>query len=393
MPKRRIGHYILEGSAVVALAVLTATVVMLHLTRPPLAQKREATSLEDETVSARVVAVEQSHVTTDETGLIIAEQTLTLEIRSGPHAGERVTVDYYGMGPTEEAVLFREGQQALVMVSRRPDGEVVFQVADHIRLTPLAALTLLLIAVTIWVGRGQGFRALAGMGLSLLLIGGFIIPQILAYRDAVLVALSGTALLMLVTLYLIQGWNVIGHAAALGLLGSLLLTGGLSVLWARLAHLTGFGSEETLYLQSIGVGVEMRGLLLAGIILGTAGVLDDVVLAQAVTVFELAEADPALPRYELYRRGMRVGVAHLSSMVNTLVLAYASAALPLLLLFYLYPEPWYLTVNRELIAEEIIRTLMGSLGLMMAVPLTTAIAAWAAGPSKSHKKPPLDAAA
>ncbi len=393
MPKRRTGHYILEGSVVVALAVLTATVVMLHLTRPPLAPKREATSLEDETVSARVVTVEQSHVTTDETGLIIAEQTLTLDIRSGPYAGKRVTVDYYGMGPTEEAVLFHEGQQALVMVSRRPDGEVAFQVADHIRLTPLAALTLLLIAVTIWVGRGQGLRALAGIGLSLLLIGGFIIPQILAYRDAVLVALSGTALLMLVTLYLIQGWNVIGHAAALGLLGSLFLTGGLSVFWARLAHLTGFGSEETLYLQSIGVGVEMRGLLLAGIILGTAGVLDDVVLAQAVTVFELAEADPALPRYELYQRGMHVGVAHLSSMVNTLVLAYASAALPLLLLFYLYPEPWYLTVNRELIAEEIIRTLMGSLGLMMAVPLTTAIAAWAAGPSKLHQKPPLDAAA
>jgi uncharacterized membrane protein len=142
--------------------------------------------------------------------------------------------------------------------------------------------------------------------------------------------------------------------------------------------MTGFGSEETLYLQATGVAIDMRGLLLAGIIVGAAGVLDDVVLAQAVAVFEIARLDPALSRREIYSRGMKVGVAHLASMVNTLVLAYASAALPLLILFYLYPEPWYLTLNRELVAEEFLRTLVGSLGLLLAVPLTSVLAAWAA---------------
>jgi uncharacterized membrane protein len=113
-------------------------------------------------------------------------------------------------------------------------------------------------------------------------------------------------------------------------------------------------------------------------ILGAAGVLDDVVIAQAVTVFELHDADAELAPRGLFRRGMRIGVTHLTSMVNTLVLAYASTALPLMILFYLYPEPWHLTINRELLAEEIIRTLVGSIGLMLAVPLTTAISAWVA---------------
>jgi uncharacterized membrane protein len=121
-------------------------------------------------------------------------------------------------------------------------------------------------------------------------------------------------------------------------------------------------------------------------ILGVAGVLDDVILAQSVTAFELYATDPAQGWREVYRRAMKVGRAHLLSMVNTLVLAYASTALPLIILFYLYPEPWFLTVNRELVAEEIVRALVGSLGLTAAVPITTAIAAWTA--VRTHVSPP-----
>jgi uncharacterized membrane protein len=242
----------------------------------------------------------------------------------------------------------------------------------------LGLLAGLFAVVTIVIGRWQGLRALVGLALSALLIGGFILPQILAHRNPVLVTLLSTGLLLAVTLYLIQGWNAAGHTALLGVLISLAITGGLAVLWTRAAYLTGFGSEETLFIQSAGVGIQMRGLLLAGMILGAAGVLDDVVIAQAVTVFELHDADARLTPRQLYKRGMRVGVTHLTSMVNTLVLAYASTALPLVILFFLYPEPGHLTVNRELIAEEVVRTLVGSLGLMLAVPLTTAVAAWVA---------------
>ncbi|MFN2286659.1 MAG: YibE/F family protein [Anaerolineae bacterium] len=375
---RRVIHYVLEGAAVLLLVALAALIVVLHITRPEIPDNAQVEALES-TLQARVLSVGDEESTVDESGLIMVFQELELEIVSkGEYQGQTITVSYNGMGPTLEAARFRKGQQALVMVSKRPDGQTFFQVADHVRLGPIAVIVGLFIALTLGIGRGKGARALLGLGLSALLIGGFIMPQILAHRDPTLVSLAGAALLLAATLYLIQGWNPTGHAALLGMLAALAVTGVLSVGWTRLAYLTGFGSEETMFLQAVGAGIEMRGLLLAGMIIGTASVLDDVVLAQSVTVFELAAANATLSRGELYRRSMKIGIAHLASMINTLVLAYASAALPLLLLFYLYPEPWYLTINRELIAEEIVRTLVGSVGLMLAVPLTTAIAAWAA---------------
>ena len=372
----RVIHYVLEGAAVLLLVALAALIVVLHITRPEIPYNAQIAALES-TVQARVLSVGKEETTVDENGLILVFQELELEIRSkGDYQGKTITVSYNGMGPTLEAARFRKGQQALVMISKRPDGQTFFQVADHVRLGPIALIVGLFIALTLGIGRGKGVRALLGLVLSALLIGGFIMPQILAHRDPTLVSLAGTALLLAATLYLIQGWNPTGHAALLGMLAALVVTGTLSVGWTKLAYLTGFGSEETMFLQAVGVGIEMRGLLLAGMIIGAASVLDDVVLAQAMTVFELAAANISLSRGELYRRSMKIGIAHLASMINTLVLAYASAALPLLLLFYLYPEPWYLTINRELIAEEIVRTLVGSVGLMLAVPLTTAIAAW-----------------
>jgi len=371
-------HYVLEGAAVLLLAALAALIVILHLTRPEIRYSQQIAALE-ETVQARVLSVGNEETMVDENGLIMVFQELELEIVSkGEYQGQTIAVNYNGMGPTLEAASFRAGQRAMVMISKRPDGQTFFQVADHIRLGPIAVIVGLFVALVVGIGRGKGLRALLGLVLSGLLIGGFILPQILAHRDPTLVSLVGTALLLAATLYLIQGWNSIGHTALLGMLAALAVTGVLAVGWTKLAYLTGFGSEETMFLQAMGVGVEMRGLLLAGMIIGAASVLDDVVLAQAMTVFELAAANATLARGELYRRSMKIGVAHLASMINTLVLAYASAALPLLLLFYLYPEPWYLTINRELISEEIVRALVGSVGLMMAVPLTSAIAAWAA---------------
>lgn len=377
--KHRALHYALEGTAVLLLAALVTVAIALHVTRPAMPDNSQIAGL-DATLQARVRAVIHEEHTIDPNGLVMIAQQLELEIVSkGEFQGQQITVTYNGMGPTLESVRFRKGERALVMVNTRPDAQTFFQVADHVRLLPLAAVAALFAVVTVAIGRWQGLRALFGLALSAALIGGFVLPQILAGRDPVLVSIVGTAVLLAVTLYLIQGWNRQSHVALLGMLVSLAFTGGLAIVWTRLAFLTGFGSEETMFLQAVGAGVEMRGLLLAGMIIGAAGVLDDVILAQAVTVFELADADATLPRREIYRRGMKIGVAHLASMVNTLVLAYASAALPLMILFYLYPEPWYLTINRELIAEEIVRALVGSIGLMLAVPLTTFIGAWVAG--------------
>ncbi len=378
-------HYVLEGIAVGLLVLTAMAVIVLHFTRPEIPFTAGMASLED-TVNARVLRVLHEESATDPSGLVRVSQTLEMVILArGEYEGRQIEVVYNGLGPDVDSIRFKPGQQALLMVSEWPDEPTFYAVADHVRWWPLGALALLFALVTVLVGRWQGLRALLGLVLGGLTIGGFILPQILALRDPVVVSLAGMALLMGITLYLIQGWNSIAHTALLGLLASLAFTGLLAWLWTSLAHLTGFGSEETLYLQAIGVGVGMRGLLLAGMIIGAAGVLDDVVLAQAVAVYELAATDAHLTARDLYRRGMKVGVAHLASMVNTLMLAYASASLPLIILFYLFPEPWYLTLNRELIAEEIVRTLVGSLGLMLAVPLTTAIAAWMRGNLGKHE--------
>lgn len=399
-------RYLLEAAAVLSLAILASAVLGLHLTRPPISYEQTPIPGVTTTVRARVEQVRNESATQNTDGFVTVSQALTLRIlTAGPYQGDILDADYNGMGPNLSAVRFREGSRALVMISELseppPDAdgtaiaepEMVVQVADHVRLLPLAVVGTLFGLVTVAIGRWQGLRALAGLVASGLFVGGFILPQILAHRDPVLVTMVGTALLLAATLYLIQGWNPVGHTALLSVLVSLAVTGGIAVMGTEVAYLTGFGSEETLYLQATGVNIQMRGLLLAGMILGAAGVLDDVIIAQTVTVFELSKTDPGLKPGELRSRGMRIGVSHLTSMVNTLILAYASTALPLFILFYLYPEPWHLTINRELIAEEILRAMIGSLGLMLAVPLTTVIAAWVAPQfSRLSMEPPSPSA-
>ncbi|MBN1259214.1 MAG: YibE/F family protein [Anaerolineae bacterium] len=371
-------RYLLEGAAALLLVSLIATMGALHFTRPPLSYTQSASSLE-RTVEARIVTVRKETLSAGADGDVIGMQSLEIEILSpGDLEGRHVEVEHNRAGAAARDVTFKEGQRILVMVNQRPDGQLHFAVADRVRWWALAALTGIFSLVTILTGRWQGVRALSGLLLSIFIIGGFILPQILADREPLLVALIGVATVMAFSLYLIQGWEPVTHIALLGLLTSLGITAIMAMLWTYVAHLTGFGSEETLYLQATGVTLNMHGVLLAGMIIGAAGVIDDVVLAQAITVFELARANQTLPPRELFLRGMKIGNAHLASMINTLVFAYASAALPLLILFFLYPEPWYLTLNRELIAEEIVRTVVGSLGLMLAVPLTTLIAAWVA---------------
>ncbi len=370
-------QYLLEGVAILSLILLIIALGVLHVTRPP-EKFTSQNATQENTVQAKVLAVGDETVSEMPTGEQLYSRDIEVQILSeGPFEGQTMTLNQRRMDQTS-SITPRAGQRVLIILAQQPDGQVVPFLADRVRLTPLALLAALFVAVTLGVGRGQGLRALLGLLLSLAAIGGFILPQLLAGRAPLLVTFVGMGALMAVTLYLIQGWNIRTHTAFLALLGCLSVTALLALLWVEVSALTGFGSEETLYLQATGVTLDMRGLLLAGIVIGASGVLDDVVLAQAVSVYEIAEANPALTVREIFRRGMKIGNAHLASMVNTLVLAYASTALPLIILFALYTEPWYLTLNREFIAEEVVRTLVGSLGLLLAVPLTTAIAAWMA---------------
>jgi uncharacterized membrane protein len=216
------------------------------------------------------------------------------------------------------------------------------------------------------------------MGISLVVIVAFIVPQILDGRDPVVVAILGSVVMMGLSLYLVYGWDRKTHVAVAGLFLSLILTGLLAIWSVNWTRLSGFGAEEAGFLQLAGVELDPRGLLLAGIIIGALGALDDVAIGQSSSIFELSKANPRLGSRELFRRGMNVGRDHIAAMVNTLLLAYVGAALPFLLLFSVYAEPLGTTLNREIIAEEIVRTLVGSLGLLAGVPLTSLLAAFVA---------------
>ena len=312
-------------------------------------------------------------------------QLLRLKITDGSLKGQELTVEYGSLVFTNESRLFREGDRVLVERTRTMEGGDVFQVTDNVRSGPLLWLGLLFVAATVVLNGWQGLRSLLGMAVSLVVIIAFIVPQILAGRDPVVVAVLGSVVMMGISLYLVYGWNRKTHVAVAGLLLSLIVTGLLSVLAVNWARLSGFGAEEAGFLQVAGVQLDTRGLLLAGIIIGTLGALDDVAIGQSSTIYELSKANPRLTGQALFKHGMVVGRDHIAAMVNTLLLAYVGAALPLVLMFSVYAEPLGLTINREIIAEEIVRTLVGSLGLLAGVPLTSMIAAYAARRSAARQ--------
>ena len=332
---------------------------------------------ESEILRARVVEVLEEGIL-DQGEVSQPYQLLRLEVTSGSLSGQELTVEYGSLVFTNESRLFRKGDRVLVERTRTMEGDDTFHVTDYVRTGPLLWLTLLFIAATLLLSGWQGLRSLMGMGVSLAVILIFIVPQILAGRNPLVIAIVGSVVMMGISLYLVYGWDSKTHVAVCGLLLSLIVTGLLAVWSVNWARLSGFGAEEAGFLQIAGVQLDTRGLLLAGIIIGTLGALDDIAIGQSSTIFELSKANPSLTWQELFKHGMTVGRDHIAAMVNTLLLAYVGAALPLVLMFSVFTESLGFTVNREIIAEEIVRTLVGSLGLLAGVPLTSLIAAYVA---------------
>jgi uncharacterized membrane protein len=343
----------------------------------PTGESSELAQGESEILRARVVEVLEEGVL-DQGELSQPYQLLRLEITSGPLSGQELTVEYGSLVFTNESRLFREGDRVLVERTRTVEGEDVFHITDYVRTSSLLWLTALFVAATLLLSGWQGLRSLLGMGVSLVVILFFIVPQILDGRNPLIIAILGSVVMMGISLYLVYGWNSKTHVAVAGLLLSLIVTGLLAVWSVNWTRLSGFGAEEAGFLQVAGVQLDTRGLLLAGIIIGTLGALDDIAIGQSSTIFELRKANPDLTWLELFRHGMTVGRDHIAAMVNTLLLAYVGAALPLVLMFSVFAESVGVTINREIIAEEIVRTLVGSLGLLAGVPLTSVIAAQAA---------------
>jgi uncharacterized membrane protein len=247
---------------------------------------------------------------------------------------------------------------------------------DFERRTPLLWLALSFFALVAVLGRRVGVLSLLGVVVGLLLVTLFVIPAILSGEPPFAVALVGSFAAMFATIVLVYGIGAKSLAALLGTAASLVLIAVLATVFTAAAHITGRASEDATLLQSLGQGrISLGGLVLAGILIAALGVLNDVTISQASTVLALRRANPMQHFAELYRAGAAVGRDHLGATVNTLVFAYAGASLPLLLIFSSQGIGFADAVNREIVATEIVATLVGSIGLAAAVPLTTGTAA------------------
>ncbi|MEV0582637.1 YibE/F family protein [Nonomuraea sp. NPDC050310] len=251
-----------------------------------------------------------------------------------------------------------------------------YQLSDHDRSGALWIFGLAFAAAVVAFGRWKGVTALVGLAVTFVLLLLFIIPGILQGEPPLLVAIVGAAAIMLAVLYLTHGFTVGTSMAVLGTLISLTLTGVLSYASIGFAHLTGVTDESSFYL-GMSYQINTEGLLLASVIIGSLGVLDDVTVTQAATVAELARANPGYGFGTLYRAAARVGRAHIASVINTIVLAYAGASLPLLILISVAAQPLGDVLANPAIAQEIVRSVVGTLGLIAAVPITTLLSAWA----------------
>ncbi len=280
-------------------------------------------------------------------------------------------------GPGAPAVAAGDDVTLLVLEDGET-GQPSYSIADYQRSTPLWLLGVVFALAVIAFGRLRGFTALLGLGITFAILLFFIVPAILDGRSPVLVAVVGAAAIMLTVLYLTHGLNTTTTVAVAGTLISLTLTAALSAAAIAFTRLSGVGDETATYLNITEGDVNMRGLLLAGIVIGSLGVLDDVTVTQSHTVSELAVANPAYGFRQLYSAATRVGRAHIASVINTIVLAYAGASLPLMLLFRTGGTPIGELLTGEMIAQELVRSAVGTIGLIAAVPITTALAAWVA---------------
>jgi len=302
-------------------------------------------------------------------------QNLQIEIVRGSKKGEIVDLTVAeGMLPGQKLV--EKGDLVLVSLTRDDQGKESYYLSDFVRYQPLIWLFLVFIVLVVGIGGWQGFSSLLGLLVSFLVVIYFLVPQIASGQNPVLIAVLASLLIIPVTFYLSHGFNKKTSVAIAATTISLLITISLTQVMIKAAKLSGFVSEEVGFLQSIQPGVfNWQGLLLAGVIVGVLGVLDDVTVSQAAIVQQLKRTDPHLSSSEVFSRAMKIGKDHIASMVNTLVLVYAGAALPLLLLFYQSPKPFLEVINYEIFAEEIVRMLAGSIGLVLAVPITTLLAA------------------
>lgn len=331
---------------------------------------------------AEIIEIIKEQETELSDGSTALQQNLKLRGLEGNIKNKEIV--FIGIGNYDVAGrnLYKVNDKVLVVESLDFEGNPSYYITDYIRTNALWRLAIIFILAIFLVGGWKGLRSLLALFFTFLVIIQYIIPQILDGADPIKITLIGSFAILFLIIYVTEGFNKRSHAAILSIFVSLIFTIFLSWFFVELTRLTGVSSEETGFLVELsGKVINFKGLLLAGIIIGVLGVLDDIVIAQVATVEQINDIDASLSKIELFKRSYEVGVSHISSMTNTLFLAYAGVSMPLLILFLsgqsAFSE-WAQIINNEAIATEIVRTLAGSIGLILSVPISTVIAVWAA---------------
>jgi uncharacterized membrane protein len=367
---------------VIALAVVGCAAVLWprgELPRPATAGQADSTRL----VSATLTKVARLDCEEADPGV---PGSVCIKVTARLAGGRQVAFDT--TDPT--GGMFHAGQRVRLAVGEQPGQPPYYNIQDLERGRPLLLLAALFVGAVVAFGRWQGIRSLVGLGLSFVVIISFVIPSILRGHSPVLVAVIGAMAIMLISLYLSHGLGPKTTAAVVGTALALGLTAALSIAFVAAASLTGLTNEGANDASFVVGGLSLRGLLLAGIIIGGLGVLDDVTMSQASLVAELRQANPAAGFAALVSGALRVGRDHIAATVNTLFLAYAGAALPLLILFVTGQDSLGTVATTEVVAVEAVRALCGSVGLIAAVPLTTVLAALVATEDLPEPDPTAD---
>ena len=366
-----------NGNLIFTLLVLIAMAVTIYIKETSRTEQiSSVVGYGSNVVEGEVVGILESG--TVQLGSIEQEyQVVQVRLLEGEFEGSLVSVDHGTYQILPEGFDLAVQDHILVTVGETPEGVLSAHFIDYVRLFPLLVLFAMFVVVSILISGWKGFQSLISMGVSFIIIFYFIIPRIMDGANPIWISIIGSFVFLAITQYLVYGWTLKTQVALIAIIITTTLTGFLAVWFVNLTSLNGFGNENAIYLVQQSENLSIQNILIASIIIGTLGVLDDLVISQASVVMELHTANPNMSFRERYRAAFTIGRDHIAATVNTLILAYVGSGLMMFLLFSLNNPDYLLLLNINYIAEEIVRSLVGTLGLFSAVPVTNLIACWA----------------
>ncbi|HVZ12517.1 MAG TPA: YibE/F family protein [Patescibacteria group bacterium] len=348
----------------------------------------QSPSVKEEYSKAQIVSVVDSGKVVS-SGQTNYYQDLKVKILSGSEENKTLNIH---IGDPDTLTLDHEVSEGdtVVLLRQTMNGKTVYSVYDKYRSMNIFIILAVFVVMLLIVTGVAGLGSLLGLLISLSVILFFIVPNILNGVSPLVVTLVGAVIILIISTYVAHGISKKTSVALASTFISLLIATVIAMLFTDFATLTGVGNEDIAQL-AIGATkiINLKGLFLSGIIIGTLGALNDVTISQSATIFELAEAHEKIKAYDLFKKGFNVGREHILSLVNTLVLAYAGSSLFIFIFLVLNPGkvPYWVIFNTETISGEIVSTVAGSLGLILAVPIVTFIASMVAVEFKRSRQP------